>query len=88
MAIDLFCACPGGKVGPFFLNPGNPGLTATLLSFILPAKGCRNSPPTGPGSFVVSNAGSAGDLHQEEQRGVGADRREDLGQLGQPGRDR
>ncbi len=59
VAIDLFCACPGGKVGPFFLNPGNAGLTATQLSFTLPAKGASNSPPTGPGSFVVSNAGGA-----------------------------
>jgi hypothetical protein len=60
VAIDLFCACPGGKVGPFFLNPGNPGLTPTQVSFTLPPKGAPNSPPTGPGSFVVSNAGFAG----------------------------
>jgi hypothetical protein len=59
VAIDVFCACPGGKVGPFFLNHGNPGLTSTLLRFTLPAKGLPNSPPTGPGSFVVSNAGAA-----------------------------
>jgi Beta-propeller repeat len=59
VAIDLFCACPGGKVGPFFLNKGNPALTSTLLSFMLPAKGMPNSPPTGPGSFVVSNAGAS-----------------------------
>ena len=59
VAVDLFCACPGGKVGPFFLNPGNPGLSKTLLSFPLPAKGALNSPPTGPGSFVVSDATAA-----------------------------
>ncbi len=59
VAIDLFCACPGGKVGPFFLNPGNPGLSSKLLSFLLPAKGKPGSPPTGPGSFVISNAGAA-----------------------------
>jgi hypothetical protein len=58
VAIDLFCACPGGKVGPFFLNPGNPGLGSKLLSFLLPAKGAPGSPPTGPGSFVISNAGA------------------------------
>ncbi len=59
VAIDLFCACPatGGKVGPFFLNSGNAGLSSTLLTFPLPATGKPNSPPTGPGSFVVSNAG-------------------------------
>jgi uncharacterized protein (TIGR03118 family) len=57
VAIDLFCACPGGKVGPFFLNSGNSGLTSTQLSFTLPAVGMPNSPATGPGSFVVSNGG-------------------------------
>jgi len=59
VAVDLFCACKGGKVGPFFLNPGNPGLRATSLSFPLPSAG-PNAPPTGPGSFVVSNKGSSG----------------------------
>ena len=57
VAVDLFCACPGGKVGPFFLNPGNPALASALLSFPLPATGMPNSPSTGPGSFVVTNAG-------------------------------
>ena len=60
VAIDLFCACPAGKVGPFFLNPGNAGLGSALLSFTLPAARHSNSPPTGPGSFVVSNKGAAG----------------------------
>ncbi len=59
VAVDLFCACPGGKVGPFFLNPGNAGLSPTLVSFTLPASG-PSAPLTGPGSFVVSNAGSDG----------------------------
>jgi len=59
VAVDLFCACTGGKVGPFFLNPGNPGLSTTAISFVVPASG-DNAPVTGPGSFVVSNRGSAG----------------------------
>lgn len=59
VAVDLFCSCPGGKVGPFFINPGNPGLRATSISFTLPSKGA-SAPPTGPGSFVVSNKGSGG----------------------------
>ena len=59
MAVDLFCACPGGKVGPFFLNPGNPGLHPTLISFLLPASGL-NAPAVGPGSFVISNSGATG----------------------------
>ena len=45
---------PGGKVGPFFLNPGNPGLHPTLISFLLPASGL-NAAAVGPGLFVISN---------------------------------
>lgn len=58
-AVDLFCACPGGKVGPFFFSPGNPGLSPTSITFVVPASGL-NAPVTGPGSFVVSNSGTAG----------------------------
>jgi hypothetical protein len=58
IAIDLFCACPGGKVGPFFVNPGT-ALTPSGVTFGLPAAGQPNSPLTGPGSFVVSNAGAS-----------------------------
>jgi parallel beta-helix repeat protein len=59
VAVDLFCACPGGKVGPFLLKPGDAGLTPTLLRLVLPAAGTPNSPSTGPGSFVVGNAGAS-----------------------------
>ncbi|HKD66283.1 MAG TPA: SBBP repeat-containing protein [Candidatus Binataceae bacterium] len=59
VAVDLFCACPGDKLSTFFLNPGNPNLTPTQISIFLPAKGTTNSPPTGPGSFVISNAGAS-----------------------------
>src|SRR5579883_875140 len=58
VAVDLFCACTGGKVGPFFINPGDPGLSSTLISFTLPSTG-TNAPATGPGSFVISNAGAS-----------------------------
>ena len=58
VAVDLFCACTDGKVGPFFINPGNPGLGSSSIRFTLPASGAM-APTTGPGSFVVSNAGSA-----------------------------
>jgi sugar lactone lactonase YvrE len=58
IAIDLFCACPGGKVGPFFISPSL-GLTPTSVIFNLPGSGPR-SPATGPGSFVISNGGSDG----------------------------
>ncbi len=57
VAVDVFCACPRGKVGPFFLKPGNAGLTSTSATFTLPASGPA-TPPDGPGSFVVSNQGS------------------------------
>jgi len=58
VAVDIFCACPPpGKV-TFFINPGA-SLTPTQVSFPLPAKGLPKSPATGPGSFVVSNAGTA-----------------------------
>jgi hypothetical protein len=56
VAIDLFCDCPGGKMPTIFLNPGDPGLIATALSFTLPS-----SVATGPGSFVISNKGATQD---------------------------
>lgn len=56
VGVDLFCACPGGKVGPFFLNPGNPGLTASSLVFTLPSG--ASGPATGPGAFRVTNLGN------------------------------
>jgi hypothetical protein len=68
VAIDLFCACTGGKVGPFFLNTGNAGLSPTLLTFTLPAAGLPNSPATGPGSFVVSNRGDDGSYRKGATR--------------------
>jgi len=61
VAVDLFCACAGGKVGPFLIAAGTPGLTSTRVSFMVPATGSANSPPNGPGSFVVSNAGAGND---------------------------
>jgi hypothetical protein len=60
IAVDLFCACTGGKVGPFFINPGNPGLSTAQVAFTLPAAGAPNSPSSGPGSFVISNKGVDG----------------------------
>jgi hypothetical protein len=60
VAVDLFCACPGGKVGPFILNPGDAGLTGAQITFMVPAAGQPNSPLNGPGSLVVSNKGADG----------------------------
>ena len=54
VAVDLFCACAGGKVGPFFIKPGDPALSATSVKVSLPAMG-PYAQPVGPASFVVSN---------------------------------
>ena len=51
VAIDLFCACTGGKLPTTFLTPGDPDLKSNSITFTLPA-----ATPTGPGSIVVSNA--------------------------------
>jgi hypothetical protein len=56
VAVDLFCACPGGKAGPFFLNPGDPGLTSTRITITLPNSGPK-TPVVGPGSLRVDNNG-------------------------------
>ena len=51
VAVDVFTA--SGKLSPVFLNPGDPNLRATSITFTMPA-----TAPTGPGSIQVSNAGS------------------------------
>ncbi len=58
VAVDLFCACPSGKVGPFFINPSLK-LTTSQILFDLPSSGPQ-APATGPGSFVISNKGAGG----------------------------
>ncbi len=58
MRSTCFCACTGGKVGPFFVNPSLK-LTSTQVLFDLPGSG-GSAPATGPGSFVVSNKGADG----------------------------
>ena len=50
-AVDVFCACTGGKLPTMFLTPGNPNLKSNSISFTLPT-----TAPTGPGSIIVSNA--------------------------------
>ena len=54
-AVNVFCDCTGGKVGPFRVPPGTKGFTTTSLNFTLPA-----DTTTGPGSFVVINKGADG----------------------------
>ncbi|MGO9056121.1 MAG: hypothetical protein ACLQU2_01845, partial [Candidatus Binataceae bacterium] len=49
-AVDVFCACTGGKLPTKFLNPGDPNLTSNAITYTLPA-----TAPTGPGSIIVSN---------------------------------
>ena len=50
-AVDVFCACPGGKLPTTFLAHGNPNLKSNSITFMLPP-----TTPTGPGSIIVSNA--------------------------------
>ncbi len=50
VAVDLFCACTGGKIATIFLHPGEAGLSTTQLTVAIPP-----GTVTGPGSFVVSN---------------------------------
>lgn len=38
VAVDFYCACTGGKVGPYFFKPGS-GFSSTLISFTLPPSG-------------------------------------------------
>ena len=53
VGVNLFCDCPGGNIGPFLLYPGNPGLSASSLTFTLPSG--TSAPATGPGAFQVTN---------------------------------
>ena len=50
-AVDVFCACTGGKLPTTFLAHGNPNLKSNSITFTLPP-----TTPTGPGSIIVSNA--------------------------------
>jgi hypothetical protein len=59
VAVDVFCACAGGKVGPFFINPGDPRLSSTMIDLPLPGSG-PDALPVGPAAFVVSNRGADG----------------------------
>jgi len=52
VAVDLFCACPPTGKLEYDVKPAS----SSLISFVLPASG-PTAPPTGPGSFVVTNLG-------------------------------
>ena len=52
VAVDIFCACTGGKVGPIFVSP----TSTTSFTFTVPTKAMGLN--TGPGSFVISNMGA------------------------------
>jgi hypothetical protein len=54
VAVDVFCACAGGKLPTTFINPGNPALKPNSITFVIPP-----TAPSGPGSIVVSNAGTS-----------------------------
>ena len=54
VAVDIFCACTGGKVGPIFASP----TSSTSFTFTVPTKAMGLN--TGPGSFVITNMGADG----------------------------
>jgi hypothetical protein len=57
VGINLFCGCPGGSVGPFFVYAGTAGFSTNSVSFALPTE-AAGGPTTGPGSFQVVNMGN------------------------------
>jgi subtilase family serine protease len=54
VAVNVFCACTGGKVAPIVVSPGG-GLTSNSFRFALPP-----GVPSGPASIVVINKGADG----------------------------
>ncbi len=59
VAVDLYCACPGGEVGPFLFGPGADSFTDTKIFLKVPLYGA-GAPLPGPGSIVVRNKGADG----------------------------
>jgi hypothetical protein len=59
VAVDLYCPCPGGERGPFFLEPGYHPFSETRMFLKLPVYGSE-APLAGLGSIVVSNKGRDG----------------------------
>ena len=73
VAVDLFCGCPGGKVGPFFPRSWqrrlDPNAAEAQLS---PAAGAPNSPLDRTWVFRGKQCRAFWNLQQKEQRGIGA----------------
>lgn len=67
VAVDLYCACPGGEVGPFFFEPDYHPFNGTQIFFKVPIYGA-NAPLAGPGSIVVSNKGTDGQYAAKSNR--------------------
>jgi len=59
IAVNLYCSCPGGGVGPFLFEPRFHLFSATRIYLKVPERGA-NAPLSGPGSMVVSNKGGDG----------------------------
>ena len=64
-AVDVFCACPGGKLPTTFLAHGNPNLKSNSITFTLPL-----TTPTGSGVDHRQQR-QRRDLQRQEQCGVG-----------------
>jgi hypothetical protein len=67
VAVDLYCACPGGEVGPFFFEPDYHPFNSTQIFLKVPIYGA-NAPLAGPGSIVVSNKGKDGQYAVKSNR--------------------
>jgi len=67
VAVDLYCACPGGEVGPFFFEPGYNPFTEETIFFKVPVYGA-DAPLAGSGSMVVSNKGKDGQYTAKSDR--------------------
>jgi hypothetical protein len=67
VAVDLYCACPGGEVGPFFFEPYYQPFSATQIFLKVPVYG-DNAPLPGPGSIIVSNKGRDGQYAAKSNR--------------------
>jgi len=67
VAVDLYCNCPGGEVGPFFFEPNYHPFSGTQIFLKVPVYGA-NAPREGRGSIVVSNKGKDGQYTAKSNR--------------------
>jgi hypothetical protein len=67
IAVDIYCRCPGGEVGPFFFEPRYNPFDETRIFLGVSLYGSK-APLAGAGSIVVSNRGSDGQYSAKSNR--------------------